>query len=466
MSNADMFLDMARTAHVKGQTEQALSLIDRVLYTEPNNQAAWLLLAETTPDPARRTQAYERVVAINPQTAAGKQAVAALQATPAPPATSAPPAAPAVPADPRPPANADSAAPKQPAVREGRWDCRYCGSKGVRGRDIACPACGHVRDKEVRFYLPEEADEVLDAALLQRAKAGVDWLCAFCGTSNVATAEQCRQCGASKAESNQHQAEKTYTLDQVPRSAKAPKPTPAPAPPPSKSGGCGSVVAIAAVLLLFFVGLGAWLLWPRSSEMAITGYSWERTIAIEELQTVTEEGWEIPAGGRRLSERQAVYGYNQVLTGYETRTRNVSEQVQVGTETYTCGQRDLGNGFFEEVQCDRPVYETRTRSETYEEPIYQAVPIMRTSYTYEIDRWRVVTTRRVGGSNRRAEWPTLNLRDNQRAGTRTEQYIVVLEDGNRRRYELEVSQAQWEALREGQRVEVQTDAFGKPISIE
>lgn len=198
----------------------------------------------------------------------------------------------------------------------------------------------------------------------------------------------------------------------------------------------------------------------------MTGYRWERTIAIEELQTVTEEGWDVPAGGRRLSERQAVYGYNQVLTGYETRTRNVSEQVQVGTEAYPCGQRDLGNGFFEEVLCDRPIYETRTRSETYEEPIYQSVPIMRTSYTYEIDRWRVVTTRRVGGTNRRAEWPTLNLRDNQRAGARTEQYIVVLEDGNRRRYELEVSQAQWEALREGQRVEVQTDAFGKPISIE
>lgn len=461
-----MFLEMARTARDKGQTEQALSLIDRVLYTEPNNQAAWLLLAETTPDPARRTQAYERVVVINPQTAAGKQAVAALQVTPAAPTSA--PATPAAPTSAPAPSTAQpESGSKKPAVREGRWDCRYCGSQGIRGRDIACPACGHVRDKEVRFYLPEEADEVLDAALLQRAKSGVDWLCAFCGTSNVATAEQCRQCGASKADSNQHQAEQTYTLENVPRSAKAPKPTPAPAPPPpSKSGGCGSVVAIAAVLLLFFVGLGAWLLWPRSSEMAVTGYRWERTIAIEELQTVTEEGWDVPAGGRRLSERQAVYGYNQVLTGYETRTRNVSEQVQVGTEAYPCGQRDLGNGFFEEVLCDRPIYETRTRSETYEEPIYQSVPIMRTSYTYEIDRWRVVTTRRVGGTNRRAEWPTLNLRDNQRAGARTEQYIVVLEDGNRRRYELEVSQAQWEALREGQRVEVQTDAFGKPISIE
>lgn len=114
-----MFLEMARTARTKGQTEQAISLIERVLYTEPNNQAAWLLLAETTPDPTRRTQAYERVVAINPQTAAGKQAVAALQVTPAAPTSA--PATPAAPTS----APATSAAkpepgPKKPAVREGR----------------------------------------------------------------------------------------------------------------------------------------------------------------------------------------------------------------------------------------------------------------------------------------------------------------------------------------------------------
>ncbi len=473
MSTADIMLEMARVAHTRGQPQQAVELIQRVLYTEPKNQQAWLLLAEVSPDPAQRTQALERVIAINPQNEAGLQAAAALQAMPTPEPVLAATAAEAAPAEPPAPAKQEPPAPppppqkKGPAIREGRWDCKYCGSTGIRGSSIACPACGHVRDKDVKFYLPEESEEVLDARLLERARAGVDWLCAFCGTSNTATTENCRQCGASHEDSNQKQIERTYTMDQVPRSAKAAAtPAPAPAPVAAPKRGGPPIIAIIAVILLFLVGLGAWLVWPRTAEMAVIGYSWERTAAIEEFQTVVEEGWDVPSGGRTLRQRQEVFGYTQVLAGYETRTREVSERVQVGTETYTCGQRDLGNGFFEDVECNRPIYETRYRTETYEEPIYNAVPILRPYYTYEIDRWVVVDTRRSAGSNHNAQWPDTSLREGQRAGRRTERYVVVLENGQRKRFDVEVTQAQWDRLSEGQRVNVQVDAFGAPSAIE
>lgn len=463
-----MMLEMARTAHAQGQPQQAIELIQKVLYTEPKNQQAWLLAAEILPDPAQRKQALERVVAINPETAEGQQAAALLQAVPTPqpvPTTTVAEAAP--PAPPEPPRS------KGPAIREGRWDCKYCGTEGIRGRSLSCPACGHVRDKDVKFYLPTEAEEVLDARLLERARAGVDWLCAFCGSSNTATTENCRQCGASHEESNQKQMERTYTMDQVPRSAQAapvpvvaPAPTPAPAPAAKRGCSCSAIIASLAVLLLCVVGLGVWLALPRTSEMTVLGHSWERTVDVEEYKTVVDEGWDVPSGGRTLSQREEVYGYDQVQVGTETRTREVSEQVQVGTETYTCGQRDLGNGFFEDIECDRPIYETQYRTETYEEPIYESVPIIRTYYTYEIDRWEVVDTRRASGTDHRAQWPQVRLSGGQREGQRTERYVVRLANRQGEQFPLEVRLPQWERLAEGQRVPVQVDVFGTPLGLD
>lgn len=68
-------------------------------------------------------------------------------------------------------------------VREGKWRCPYC-SVVNRGAELACKGCGATRDKDVQFFLEDEAPEVTDAELLGRADAGADWLCQFCQTSN------------------------------------------------------------------------------------------------------------------------------------------------------------------------------------------------------------------------------------------------------------------------------------------
>ena len=62
---------------------------------------------------------------------------------------------------------------------------------------------------------------------------------------------------------------------------------------------------------------------------------------------------EIPPDGRYISEEEAIRRYDQVFVRNETRTRQVSEQVQTGTRDYVCGQRDLGNGFFEDITAKR-----------------------------------------------------------------------------------------------------------------
>ncbi len=61
------------------------------------------------------------------------------------------------------------------AVREGRWDCQYCGTKGSHGRHKACQNCGRSRPEGTAFYLPsEEEAAVLNEQLLKIAEAGQD----------------------------------------------------------------------------------------------------------------------------------------------------------------------------------------------------------------------------------------------------------------------------------------------------
>lgn len=209
--------------------------------------------------------------------------------------------------------------------------------------------------------------------------------------------------------------------------------------------------------LLLLCLFGTWFLF-RSSDVdaTVTGFSWERTIQVEELRTLIENDWQIPANGRYLSQKEAIHHYQQVFVRNETRTRQVSERVQVGTRRYVCGQRDLGNGFFKDVECQKPIYETRTRTETYQEPIYRDVPVYRTKYTYEIDRWVNGRLERASGHDQTPQWPPINLKPKEREGQKRQQYTVEFTDPDRQTYQIDMPLQQWNtfSLRETHTLQV------------
>ena len=154
-----------------------------------------------------------------------------------------------------------------------------------------------------------------------------------------------------------------------------PKPT---AVPKKKRPAWLPIVALLGILFVFACACGAFMLFRTSEkDVTIDEMSWERTVEVEAFGTVTEEDWDVPSEGRILSQREEIREYEQVISGYVTQQRQVSEQVQTGSRTYVCGQRDLGNGFFEDVECTDPVYETRYRTETYQEPVYEDRPVYR-----------------------------------------------------------------------------------------
>jgi hypothetical protein len=357
------------------------------------------------------------------------------------------------------------------AVREGQWDCQYCGAKGILGRHKACSNCGRSRPEGTKFYIPKDGEVVADEKIVEKAKIGPDWICEFCGSSNPANVDVCGSCHAPREGTSPKQAVKEYALGQAPDSGDMDldKPVERPSTTATKKksktgpviGVFGVVAAVVGIILC--LGLAYLVFGSQNSEATVSGFSWERTIAVEEFQTVTEEDWEVPEGGRILSQQQEIHHYDQVLDHYETRTRNVSERVQVGERSYVCGQRDLGNGFVEDVECSEPVYETRNRTETYEEPIYREEPVYQTKYTYDIDKWVVVRTETAGSTSHTASWPPLNMADGEREGERTETYFVFFTDEDGETHEWETTEDVWRGFEVGQGVTLKLDSLGNNI---
>ena len=355
------------------------------------------------------------------------------------------------------------------AIKEGRWDCQYCGTVGVLGRHKSCPVCAASRPEGTKFYLLTDAEEVTDTSVLGYAKMGPDWVCEFCSTSNAANLGQCRSCGAARGTAPA-QAVKEYKLGEAPQSGDMdldqPRPSkPAPAKPKYSIGQI--VGAVVAFLLLCCCGVWAVnSLFTRDKTVTVAEYSWTRTVEVEVYGTVTEEDWELPSDGRLISEREEIREYDQVLVGYETKSRQVSEQVQTGSRTYVCGSRDLGNGFFEDVTCTEPVYETQYRTETYEDPIYESVPVYGTLYTYEIDKWTVDRTEESTADHNEPFWPPLNLASNEREGARTEKYMIVFVDEDGERYPMEVPYEKWVRFERGYEYTLTVSGLGTVEGVE
>jgi hypothetical protein len=338
------------------------------------------------------------------------------------------------------------------AIREGRWDCPTCGNKGLLGRELGCSGCGNRRPEDIKFYLPDDAAEVTDAARLAEAGAGADWICEHCGVSARATMDRCPGCGAERGSSPRQQTHEHRFDEPAEASALALAGT----VPPKRRRGWKGPAALVAV-----VGGLVWWNGPREVTATVAAKDWSRAIEVQEYRTVREEDWSVPQGGRQQRSFRAIRDYRQVLDHYETKTRQVSERVQTGTRTYTCGQRDMGNGYFEDVTCTEPEYTTNYRDETYQDPVYRREPIYDTKYAYEIEKWLPDdTTWARGDAAREPAWPTVRIGRNEREGARIERYVLRFTDDDGKTHEREVTADQFQRYRPGQPVQLRMKRGG------
>ncbi|MEM9541261.1 MAG: hypothetical protein AAGA60_17405 [Cyanobacteria bacterium P01_E01_bin.42] len=132
----------------------------------------------------------------------------------------------------------------------------------------------------------------------------------------------------------------------------------------------------------------------------------------------------------------------------------------MGTETYTCGKRDLGNGFFEDKKCTRNVYQTKTRTETYEEPVYRQEPVYDTLYTYEIDRWLRDRVEVASGANKQPHWPEFVLKAGEREGKRSQTYKVFFTGNKGKDYTLKLDPGLWNTFAPGESHALKVNRMG------
>jgi hypothetical protein len=289
-----------------------------------------------------------------------------------------------------------------------------------------------------------EEDIVQDPTVLSRARGGADWRCSFCTQNNPNAVKTCKDCGNSRSASDKQLEVKNYTTVNVPRSGDGTrdfsKPVAETAPPQSKKGcfiALGVIAVVMAILLLLSLN--------KTVEVKVEGFEWTQSIQVEEMRNVEEEDWAIPNGGTTVTSFQAIHHYDKVLDHYETRTR--TEQRSVGSEDYVCGQKDLGNGYFEDQYCTRSIYEDYQVE--YEEPIYRDEPVYQTKYRYTIDRWFVINPIVTQDKNHSPQWGnTVNVRTNAslREAGRTGIYTVLVEDNEQENHAHEIPLSWWGKL--------------------
>lgn len=334
---------------------------------------------------------------------------------------------------------------------EGLWDCTYCGATQIGGLNKYCPCCGHPQDKDIKFYLGE-AKKYLTEEEAQKTGTDPDWLCEYCESLNNARFIYCKNCGAPREADG-----KNYFTKDVKEEPEA-EATQTPPPEPKKKAKKKRnwLQIILSVLAIFLIVGGiAYLAKPKELTGSVSDKSWERTIEVEKYVTVEENDWSVPSGGRTQYTKQEIRSYSQVLDHYETKTRQVAEQVLDGYDTVT-SYTDNGNGTFTEHTEQLPRYRTEYRTETYEEPVYVSVPIYDTMYYYEIERWKKDRTEKASGKSDEPQWPQVTLADDkEREGTKTENYeIEVTTDKKGKKYTANVSLSDWEKLMVGDKVTI------------
>ncbi len=282
------------------------------------------------------------------------------------------------------------------AIREGKWKCEFCGAENL-GRDMKCGSCGAVRGENVKFYLDDNAAEVTDETLLNMAEAGADWHCDYCGTDNRADAGSCKQCGAPK-DGMKSREEKHLSNDGTPLSGGSSVEFSENAPVKSSRKKAPAVI-IAVIALAVIIGVASFLIFGGKEDVLVLDRGeWTRTVGVERQEWVEYTSWEdsVPSGASVLDRWEEQRG---------------TEKIQTGTERVKVGTKDKGNGFFEDIYEDRPVYR--------EQAVYD------TKVRYEIVEWKEYReVKSAGGISDDPQWPDSELRYTDREGRKNETAVL------------------------------------------
>lgn len=345
---------------------------------------------------------------------------------------------------------------------ELEWTCPSCNTRNP-GSAAKCMQCAAPMPEEAKFEQAAEEKLITDEQQIAAAQAEPDIYCAYCGTRNPSTAQQCKQCTAPLAEGKARSAGEMLggLRDQPAPPQRCPscgsenlatarkcihcgaalgKAVPAQvAPTPAKPAGrpaiglLGLLVLGVLAVIIFFIVMGS-----RTSKLVgqVVDTGWRRTIAIEVLAPVTRQGWRdaLPDGVEVGTCRERVY---------ETVDQPVPNSREVCGTPYVV---DKGTGFGQVKQECR-----------YE--------VLADWCEYRTLAWVVGTPLVLEGSDFDPRWPTLQLSNTQRAASRSETYRVTFQ-ANDKTYTYETSnEDEYHRLAQDETWVLEVNGFGRITDI-
>jgi len=155
------------------------------------------------------------------------------------------------------------------------WDCEYCGTKGLLGKDHRfCPACGSKQNPDNRYF-PEEDSKV---EVINDNYIGADKKCPACSGVASAASTHCPSCGSPLEGASEVSRKGDLNMNETKSEEIKPKGK-------SKTG------VIAGVVILVAAGVFAtFALIKKDINVIVTSHLWKTSIEIETLKEVEEEG--------------------------------------------------------------------------------------------------------------------------------------------------------------------------------
>lgn len=365
---------------------------------------------------------------------------------------------------------------------EGLWNCECCSTKGIKGRFRDCPNCGSPRDKNTKFYLPDNISQNYVDETKVKVSSGPDWTCPYCDSLNSSDIDTCVSCGASKNESTENYftkankevkvesskeeehfeeeeiSEETYNeaIDTLIFNELSER--------KSRTSGAWKIVLAIIAIIAFIVG-GIFLFTPKEKNVTVTSFEWERFIDIEEYKTVEESGTYLPDDARLHYYTDEVVDTTKVIIDYETEVNEVEHSIKVGTEERFVGYEDLGNGYFEEIYEEYDIYDTYIETEIEEVPIYVEEPVYATVYHYEVDKWSHNRTVKTAGKDKSPYWGETSLNDKERESGKRESYYIIVKDEYGEKDKFSVDYHEWKDLNVYETLTVKVNIFGEATII-
>jgi hypothetical protein len=342
---------------------------------------------------------------------------------------------------------------------ELEWECPSSHTRNP-GSAKTCVQCGAPLPEKVEYKQAAEEKVITDEAKIAAAKAGPDIYCAYCGAPNVATAKNCKQCGAYLAEGKDRASGKVlggFRKEEAapincpscgavnpatafkcaqcgaPLRLEAPQPEPV-VQPAGRSRLLPFLIAGAVVIAILIIVLLARGCQQTAVVGEVSNVNWRRAIAVEALVPIVLEAWrdEIPSGVQVGSCRQEVY--------------KVQEEAAPGARE-VCGTPyvvDKGSGYGEVQQdCKYEILADRCR--------------------YQTQTWRAIPPIVLQGSDLNPAWPSAILGQNQRSTGRSENYAITFNvDGKSYSYQ-PANEAEFIQFSPGSQWRLKVNSFGDVV---